>query len=222
MNLLQTEYKDINKVESATTDLSDLKIECKKVCVLTNGCPENRIDCAKIQRFVWANGHTITTDIRRADIIIFNACGLTESTQEHSVDIIKFIEAQKQPSAELVVCGCLPKINKSRLREVYQGFTFEHDIKQLKEIIDIKTNPDDAYANCLIPRAYVPSVHRWTIADLIKLVSLMSIKERLTKRYYDQLDQEINVFRPQSYCIKVSSGCPNRCTFVQSKFPAES
>jgi threonylcarbamoyladenosine tRNA methylthiotransferase CDKAL1 len=216
MNSLKTECKEIYAIEHERNQ-ADQRTNCKKVCVLTNGCPENRIDCSKMQKFAGDNGCTITSEIKEADIIVFNACGLTESTQEHSIDIIKFIETQKKPSAELVVCGCLPRINKSRLREVYHGFAFEHDIGQLKEVIDIRTDPEDAYANCLIPRAYVPSVHRWTFADLKKLASLMSIKERLTKPYYDHLDQAVNVFHSHSFCIKVSSGCPNRCAFCAVK-----
>ncbi len=223
MSLIQAECEESYIVELEKNQPNQ-KLDCKKVCVLTNGCPENRIDCSRMQKFLGDNGCTVTTDIHDADVIIFNACGLTESTQEHSIDIIRFVESQKRPSAELIVCGCLPKINKSRLREVHQGFTFEHDIEQLKEIIDIRTNPDDAYANCLIHRANMPSVHRRTFADFKKLASLTSmhgmvyaIKERLTKRYYDQLDQIINVFRPQSFCIKVSSGCPNRCSFCAVK-----
>lgn len=100
---------------------------------------------------------------------------------------------------------------------MYQGFTFEHDIEQLKEVIDIRTDSDETHSNCLIPRTNIPSIHRWQFADLKKLASLMSIKERLTKRYYDQLDQEINVFHSHSFCIKVSSGCPNRCAFCAVK-----
>src|SRR4030042_3865991 len=216
MSLLHTECKETYTAESEQKQ-SDLGTNCKKVCVLTNGCPENRIDCSRIQKFVSDNGCTITAEINDADVIVFNACGLTESTQEHSIDIIKFIETRKKPFAELIVCGCLPKINKSRLREVYQGFAFEHDIEQLKEVIDIRTDPEDAYSNRLLPRAQVPSVHRRTFADLKKIARLMSIKERLTKPYYEHLDQIINVFRPQSFCIKVSSGCPNRCAFCAVK-----
>jgi threonylcarbamoyladenosine tRNA methylthiotransferase CDKAL1 len=210
--LLQTECKERNVAEFEATKCDEQK-HAKKVCVITNGCPENRIDCSRMQHFLGDNGNTVTADIKDADIVIFNACGLTHATQEYSVSIIKYLQAQKKPSAELIVCGCLPKINMPRLKEIHQGFTFEHEIEQLTEIIGTQTDPKDAYANHLAPRACVPVVRRWRISDLKKIFSFISIKEKLTKSYYDSLDKEINVFRSHSFCIKVSTGCLNNCTY---------
>jgi len=240
MNLLQTECEERNIADGfdkLTTRLETTKCDEKrftgKICVITNGCPENRIDCSRMQKFLGDNGNTVTADIKEADIVVFNACGLTHDTQEYSVKIIKHIQALKKPSAELVVCGCLPKINMPRLKEVHQGFTFGHEVEQLAEVIKTKpvpstssgkalseaegTDPDETYANHLSPRAHVPTIRRWRISDLKKIASLMLIKEKLTKSYYDRLDREINAFRSHSFCIKVSTGCPNRCTFCAVK-----
>jgi len=189
------------------------QIRSKKVCVITNGCPENRIDCARMQTFLSDNSHILTDNYQDADVIVFNACGLTESSQEDSIKIIRFIQANKQPSAELVVCGCLPKINMSRLRQVHHGFTFEHDLERLTEFIETQTSPEDAYANQLAPRTDIASIQRRRIPNLRKVTSLMSIKERLTASYYSRLEQTINVFRPGSFCIKVSTGCLNACSY---------
>jgi len=216
MNLLQTECEERNVAEFEK-DKCDEKKGIKKVCVITNGCPENRIDCSRMQGFLDDNGYIVTADIQDADVVVFNACGLTCATQEYSVKIIKFVQAQKKPSAELVVCGCLPKINMPRLREVHQGFTFEHEIEQIGEIIKTQTDTQDAYANNLAPRAHVPTSRRLRLPDLKKIASLMTIKEKLTKPYYDHLDREINVFRRQSFCIKVSTGCLNTCAYCAVK-----
>ncbi len=223
MALLQTEcvernvagtYLPTGKIEK---NKCEEKICTKKVCVITNGCPENRIDCARIQEFLGDSGHTVTANFQDADTIVFNACGLTNATQEFSIKIIKFLQAQKKPSAELVVCGCLPKINKPRLREVYKGVTFEHEIEDLADIIETETNPQDVYANHLVPRAQVPSVYRWRVQDFKRMVNPMSIIEKLTESYRNRLDQAINVFGPNSFCIKVSTGCPNKCAFCAVK-----
>jgi len=212
MNLLQTECEERNIAELETTKCDEKK-RTGKVCVITNGCPENRIDCSRMQKFLGDNGCTVTADIKEADIVVFNACGLTHATQEYSIKIIKHIQALKKPSAELVVCGCLPKINMPRLKEVHQGFTFQHEIEQLKEIIETQTDPQDCCANHLSPRAHVPTIRRWRISDFKKIASLMLIKEKLTESYYDHLDREINVFRSHSFCIKVSTGCLNTCAY---------
>lgn len=165
MSLIQAECKETHAAEFKKNQ-SKQNTGCKKVCVITNGCPENRIDCSKIQKFVGDNGHTIIAEVKDADIVVFNACGLTESTQKESIEIIKFIQTQKKSSAELVVCGCLPRINMPRLREVHQGFTFEHKIEQLNEILDIQTDSEDICANHLSPRTHAPATRRWHVTDL--------------------------------------------------------
>lgn len=166
-----------------------------------------------MQTFLSENSHIITDDYKDADVIVFNACGLTESSQEDSIKIIGLIQANKQASTELVVCGCLPKINMSRLRQVHQGFTFEHGMEQLTEVIETQTSPDDTYANHLAPWTDIASMQRRRIPNLRKVTSLMSIKERLTASYYSRLEQTINVFRPGGFCIKVSTGCLNACSY---------
>ena len=212
MNLLKIEFEG-RSVAGFDESKCQEKERVKRVCVITNGCPENRIDCARMQKFLTYNDCIVTPDFQDADLIIFNACALTEGSQEYSIELIRFIQAHKQPSSELIVCGCLPKINGSRLREVHQGFTFEHEIEQLTEVIDTRKCSDNIYANHLVPQTRIPSVRRLRVPLLKKMASLMSIKERLTQPYRDHLSQAINVFNPHSFCIKVSTGCVNACSY---------
>jgi len=212
MILLQAERQE-RKTAGFEQSTCIKQIRSKKVCIITNGCPENRIDCARMQAFLSDNSHIIIDDYKDADVIVFNACGLTEDSQDDSIKIIRFIQANKQPSAELVVCGCLPKINMPRLRQVHQGFTFEHDLEELAEVIETQTSAEDTYANNLAPRIDTAAIQRRRIPNLRKVTSLMSIRERLTTPYYSRLEQTINVFRPGSFCIKVSTGCLNACSY---------
>ena len=60
----------------------------KKVTVVTNGCPENRIDAARMLKYLNENDYITTENPEQADLILFNACGLTDYSQKQSVDII--------------------------------------------------------------------------------------------------------------------------------------
>jgi len=124
-----------------------------KVFLTTNGCPENQIDLARMQKYLTENRWQIVNSIEESDLILFNACGLTHDMQESSIRIISELNLKKKPSTELIVCGCLPKINKNRLRQVYQNITFGSDeIERLSEALKIKTNPKNIYANYLLPQ----------------------------------------------------------------------
>ena len=190
----------------------------RKVCVMTNGCPENRIDCARMNEFLKSNGFTVTTDCKDADIILFNACALTQTTQEESIDIINLVKARKKHSAKLVVYGCLPQINGTRLGEIYQGSTFGSDeIEKITEIIDTKTSPEDTFANYLIPSVKVPLVRRYSRRLKEEKLSLMTIKQKLIGFYYHRLWRAINAYNSYTFCIKVCTGCLNTCAFCAVK-----
>ena len=60
----------------------------KQVFVATDGCPENRIDAARMQEVFKDNGWAVASDHRDADLILFNACAHTEDTEEVSIRII--------------------------------------------------------------------------------------------------------------------------------------
>ena len=100
---------------------------CSKVFLTTNGCPENRIDSAMTRKFLIENGWEVVNSIKAADLILFNSCGLTHIRQEESIKIISELNSRKNPSTQLIVYGCLPKINENCLRDVYQNITFGSD-----------------------------------------------------------------------------------------------
>jgi len=67
----------------------------KNAYVLCNGCPESRIDSARVQNFLKENGWDITTDLKEADIILFRACGLKKDSAQESLQIIRRVKAEK-------------------------------------------------------------------------------------------------------------------------------
>ena len=99
----------------------------KKICVTVNGCHESRNDAARMQKIFIKNGWIVTNDFKDADIIFFKACGLVNDLHIESIETIKRLKTHKKPSAELIVYGCLPKIDKDLLRKVYKGLTFGSD-----------------------------------------------------------------------------------------------
>ncbi len=189
----------------------------KKAFLVTNGCPENRIDLARVQKFLQEHDWILTKTIEEADLILFNSCGLTHYTENISIKIIQQLTARKKPSAELIVYGCLPRINKERVREVYQGVTFSSDdLDQLSKILALPLTQSN-HANYLTPFTEDVSKVSQCIPNFRKLLSFDSIIERLTIGYHKRLCQAINVFHPYSFCIKVSTGCVNACTFCAVK-----
>jgi len=209
-----------------------------KVCVLTHGCPENRIDGARIREFLKKNGHKLTSEVRDADIILLNACGLTRHSEKINRDLISRIEALKKPSAKVIMGGCLTKINS----DFRQNLTFgvDDDLALLNTMFDARIPVQNIHANFLLPQVRLRDASAKTVETtrsvLRKLTRPRVIAGKLL-RYYrtgcrvsgsrngertiSKLSRErqesvgtvVNVYKPSTFLIKVSTGCLNTCSY---------
>lgn len=193
----------------------------KQICILTNGCPENRIDGARVQNFLTQNAFPVTNNYLEADIILFNAC-----RRIVSLDIIRDLKMKKKPSAELIVYGCLPKVNKERLNDVYQGITFGSDeVENFNDIFrPTKIQAQDVHANYLLPcmtslnkKWRFPKFTNVGMADIIPKVR-RRLERGLVDKKYRRIQSAVNVFNPDSFLIKISTGCLNACSFCAIRF----
>lgn len=127
-------------------------IEKGKACVLCYGCPETRIDSARVQKHLKENGWFITEDYKDADLILFDACALTQENVANSLKIIKEIREKKKEDSRFIVWGCLPKINPEALTSEYEGPTFgEKELSLLDEITGNTRPIEKVIANSLLP-----------------------------------------------------------------------
>ncbi|MCK4816230.1 radical SAM protein, partial [bacterium] len=188
--------------------------------VFANGCPENRIDSARIQKFFLENGWTLANEFHKADLIVFNGCGQRyldplKKKSLLSVDMVKKIIQKKKPSAKLIVCGCLPKIYEKPLSEIYQGTTFGPDeFEKFNEIFQSKIKIEDIYANHLIHDQ--TSLSKLNVLYLKKFFKLPFLTKLLMIRIWSKqrkLGHEMNVYHSNTYLIKVSTGCLFNCAF---------
>lgn len=182
----------------------------KEVYILANGCPESRIDATGIQKFLKQNGYGITGKLQQADIILFNACAHTQNSENGSIEIINHIKLIKKPSAKLVICGCLPKINKERLITVYRGIAFDsNEEKKLNEIFKQEINFENIQSNSLLYLTKSLNKYKWALTNLREKGLIISILKLIEKKQNDL----ISVCRPHTFFIKVSSGCLGDCSF---------
>lgn len=186
--------------------------QARTVCFLTNGCPENRIDAARMQEFLKRNDWRPTDDYRDADLIVFNACAHTADSEALSIKITRDLLAKKKPGAEVIVCGCLSRINPECLSEVYHGFTFGSDeVEKLSKVVDTVTDPAESSANYLIPLR-----GKWRVPNLKGNVGTSYIAKLIylaTMACFHPHSPAINAYNRSVFCIKVSTGCLGACAF---------
>lgn len=191
----------------------------KNAIVVTNGCPENRIDCAEIEQLLIQNGSKITTSVDEADLIILNLCGLIDSAEKDSLDMIKAAIKKKKVNARLLVTGCLPKINNSSIKHIFKGDIIKgHNIKELSQQLDIEIKSNRTSANYLIPgnlspKSIISKIGRriHNIFDINYILNLLQYTQYW--KYWKQND----IVQPSTFYIKVSSGCSHACSYCVVK-----
>lgn len=171
-------------------------------CVLTHGCPESRIDSAKVQTFLKKNHYKIVEDPEEADLILFRTCGLTKGSVLSSLNAIKEIESRMKKGAKLIPWGCLSEIQPDALKK-YTTFG-DRKIGKINKILDVKVPIEEVNANFLLPNYEECGV----IKSHISIPKILSTIIRI-KQY--PIIKEDKYGRP--FYIKTSTGCLGSCTF---------
>lgn len=186
------------------------------VYVVCNGCPENRLDVARAERYLIQNGWAVKPNMNDADLILFNACGLSNQTESHSIGIIKELKDKMKPNQRLIVWGCLPKIDLEGLKKQYQGqISCGSDLPELQQMFGLLQPIDQYFANHLGPvwplsKENAPEYVRY------KRSKFAQILEKPALRWDSYLNSRFNLVRrkgPPFFYIKISTGCQNNCAY---------
>jgi tRNA A37 methylthiotransferase MiaB len=208
----------------------------KNCYIIANGCPENRLDAARIERFLAVNGWKIVDNINNADLVLFNACGLKDESQTDSSNIIRHIYRSKTDAARVIVSGCLPKINPMLLKTLHDGISFGQDdeAEVLNNIIDARVPLKKVYVNKPIQCTTSAdiAIRDWAGSKdhLLLLKVLVSLSHAVIPRIANDpqllkqflvgrlCNREVNLYSNESFYIKISTGCVNQCTYCGVKF----
>lgn len=181
----------------------------RRACVLTNGCPENRIDCARVREYLRENGWLIVDDHKTADLILFDTCALTAEQTKSSLDIIRKLQQEKREGSQLIVWGCLPKIDPEALRQAYDGPTFgESELAVLDHMIEASIPIDSVTANCLLPLCIATRQNGWR--------PILGLPKQLVLRWDRHLSTNAHISRQDDssfFYIKASTGCLGNCSY---------
>lgn len=171
----------------------------KQAYVVCAGCPESRIDSARIQNFLMENGWNITDKLEDADLVMFRGCGLTKVNVDESLQLIRNIKSRKKEGAQFIVWGCLSKINQEALRTVYSGVTFgEDEADVLNKILEAKKPLAEVVANSVMP---ILKFHWSGLGGFLGKID-------------DFLSSKFSIIKSEKiFQIKVSTGCLDNCSF---------
>ncbi len=185
----------------------------KKVYIRSNGCIDNLLDGKSFRLYFEENGWQVVNKPEEADIILANTCAFDKKHEDISIADVE--ELKQYENAELVVCGCLPKINKDRLDTIFEGVSFgPKERTKIKDIIgsekDIKwkaqhTIGDDDISQ--LPHRQI--VHRIT--------QLRNMTGPLGKYILPNFEIGDLTGDQESYFLVLGEGCLANCAYCAIK-----
>lgn len=114
-----------------------------KYHIKTFGCQMNYSDSERISGFLEMQGFKKSSDIKKADLVIFNTCGVRQMAEDRVYGQVHNLATRDSKPATIILTGCLAhrKDVQRRLKDKVDLFVSINEFpKKIKKILDIKDN----------------------------------------------------------------------------------
>lgn len=211
----------------------------KNIFIYSAACVRRMIDAKKIYTYFQKNKYTIINDPEKADYILFISCGVTNSSMDVNIKLIKKFQKYK---GELIVVGCLPHIAKDKLSSIFGGKTIPlQNLEKIDEIFNNKIkfqDIDEQHSMLTNYNPFTPDKEPITLfrnlldkSNLAKRVDNW-IKEKLLKKLFAQIFTSKtgggifqkfylgNTMFPgidKYYILSIAMGCSFNCSYCVGK-----
>jgi MiaB/RimO family radical SAM methylthiotransferase len=141
---------------------------------------------------------------------------MSQKTSSNSLKVIKQIQSQKRENQQLIVWGCLPKIDHEILKKEH-GFVVSagSELPELPQMINTSGSVNQTTANSLGNLAPLNKNNAQEFARYSGSF-VNQICKRLVMRWDGYLDSRFNLVQdkdPSVFYIKISSGCRSNCAY---------
>ncbi len=180
------------------------------VGVTQHPCTENAMNSNLLKRWFEANGWEVTRRSSEADIVIVSTCGFSRSQEDYEIDEIRKKTADKKPGAELIVVGCLPEINRERLRKEFNGVCIStKDIMKFNEHLNLPKRLEELDNHFVSSEEYEANPH---IAFWVK--ARMELERWNKKVPFIKVPRVLFTTPSTSwFCIRCATGCTGNCSY---------
>jgi MiaB/RimO family radical SAM methylthiotransferase len=102
-------------------------------------CWPSRADYNLLINYFDKNGWSIVDTMKAADLILIYTCAHRRKLENYAIELIERAKKTKKASCQIIVAGCLPTINKARLKKIFDGKTVSaRSLGDLDEVLHSK------------------------------------------------------------------------------------
>ncbi|MHA1190780.1 MAG: radical SAM protein [Promethearchaeota archaeon] len=182
-------------------------------------CEGNLIDSSRIIRYMLENNHEIVNDPAQADFIIINSCGFIKGREERSANLFRKYYSQKKENSNIIIYGCLTKINPELIGsldaypiDLNDGKKFDKIFYNKIKFEGIKPYCDQKTKQNYFPKKNILEQTKYPTFFLTKLILPFSKKLRLN--YHKLID---NVTYKNKILVEICRGCLSNCSYCMIK-----
>jgi tRNA A37 methylthiotransferase MiaB len=198
----------------------------KKLYVLSTGqgCLTNLQETTNVRKSLVAANYggsfENSNGPEEADVIVVNTCGYNDTAEAESVKAIVDLK-KKYPSKQIIVGGCLPKINLGKVQEIHSGqIIASGEWDKLPQILGISNAFVESTAGAATPLDEADLKTRLKANRLGDRAASVFLKfEKLLGRELQPVHNILKslAFDAQTYVISVGTGCLGHCTYCAIK-----
>jgi len=85
-----------------------MKRKNKTYNIITIGCQMNIADSERLASFLDSNGFILESDVKKANVVILNTCGVKQSAEDRVYGLVNTIQ-KNNPGVKIVITGCLSR-----------------------------------------------------------------------------------------------------------------
>jgi tRNA A37 methylthiotransferase MiaB len=186
------------------------------VTKITPNCYTSSLDCDDFTRLFLENDYVLTTEVGKADSIVLSTCTVVSKQEEKSIEVINDLIKTKKSDAEIFIVGCSNGNDLERIIKNHSLTSYKSDqLDDLKKYLKLKKNIAEGGLRDLQPGIFH---HRLKLFKTIFtfLDSSRKILLKITPYGGYMLDRYVNTayaFSPETYYLRIGSGCTNNCSY---------
>jgi tRNA A37 methylthiotransferase MiaB len=190
----------------------------KFIIYVSNGCSRRPLECGRYYDYFAANGWQYTPSIGEADLILIYTCGGFQKTEDQSLLTIEHALKKKKKTAELVVTGCLTKINKPLLQEKYATVDPE-DLDVMDTLIEARVKLAEIPPSNMVPHINglmpLPRAKEFKKTFLPSFSLLTSLGKQLSRNL--KVTPEKKTPEDKRFYLRIADGCLGNCSYCAIK-----
>lgn len=180
-------------------------------------CKSLSIENTSLSHYFSDNGYSLTSEPLEADYIIINTCGALNEMEDFSIKIIKEYLNRKSNSAQMIILGCLTKINPELLNTVSKGknVIILRDISSLDTIFQVKYPFSKTYPITKSQELTTQNINQPKKFSILKNILFKLLAKFCNKNKLALLLDTILISNRN--LIEIASGCTENCSYCAIK-----